>query len=157
MKIFEELVSLLKEKNFTVSAAESCTGGMFASHIVSVPDASKVLKASFVTYSVDAKCKIVNVNSESVSVYGVVSENVAVQMAKGAAEAADSNVGVGITGYAGPATDENDSIVGTVCFGFFVNGKTVSTTKHFGNIGRNVVRELCVEYAATTLVSLLKA
>lgn len=157
MKIFEELVSLLKEKNFTVSAAESCTGGMFASCIVSVPDASKVLNASFVTYSVDAKCKIVNVNPETVSVYGVVSENVAVQMAKGAAEAADSNVGVGITGYAGPATDENDSTVGTVCFGFFVNGKTVSTTKHFGNIGRNVVRELSVEYAATTLVSLLKA
>lgn len=156
MNSFEILVNELINKGLKVSAAESCTGGLFASGIVSVPDASKVLAASFVTYSDEAKCKLVGVNKKTIDEFTVVSENVAVEMAKGAAENGFAEAGVGITGYAGPASDENDTLVGTVCFGFYVNGKTVSSTKHFGNIGRNAVRELSAIYAADTLLRLVK-
>ncbi|MBR3768124.1 MAG: CinA family protein [Clostridia bacterium] len=156
MNIFEELVKLLIEKKLTVSAAESCTGGRFASEIVSVPNASSVLEASFVTYSERAKTELVGVDADIINSFGVVSEKTAIEMAKGASEKAHSDIGVGITGYAGPSTDENDDTVGTVCFGFFVNGKTVSSTKHFGDIGRNAVRELSVIYAAQTLIKLIK-
>lgn len=153
MNIFEELVGLLINKKLYVSAAESCTGGLFASNIVSVPDASRVLASSFVTYSEEAKCTFVNVNPETISCFGVVSEQVALEMARGASVKSKAQVSVGITGYAGPGDDD---YVGTVAFGFVVCGKTLSSTKHFGNVGRNVVRELSVQYAASTLINLIR-
>ncbi len=156
MKEFEELVLLLKEKGLKISAAESCTGGMFASYLVGVPDASKVLSASFVTYSEQAKTKFAGVSPEVIEKFGVVSEKVAVEMAKGACKSAGCEVGLGITGYAGPASSPGDTDAGTVCFGFAVNGITVSAEKHFGDIGRNAVRELSVLYAANTLTGLIR-
>lgn len=156
MKEFEELVFLLKEKGLKISAAESCTGGMFVSYLVGIPDASKVLAASFVTYSEEAKTRFAAVNPETIEKFGVVSENVAVEMAKGVCKIAPSEVGVGITGYAGPAAFPDDPDAGTVCFGFAVNGVTVSSVKHFGDIGRNAVRELSVLYAANTLTGLIR-
>ncbi len=157
MNSFEILVNELIDHKMTISAAESCTGGLFASGIVSVADASKVFGASFVTYSNEAKMKLVNVKKETIENYGVVSENVALEMAKGAMSAASSEAGVGITGYAGPAVEANDTSVGTVCFGFCVRGKTLTATKYFGNAGRNVVRELSAVFAADTLTKLVKA
>lgn len=155
MTVFEELVDSLKKKGLTISAAESCTGGMFAANIVGVADASKVLKYSAVTYANEAKIKFAGVKSETIDKYGVVSESVAVQMAQGISENANSDIGVGITGFAGPSGGTDDIPVGTVCFGFYIKGRTISSTKHFGNIGRNPVRELSVYYAAKTLLMLL--
>ncbi len=157
MNVFEELVELLIKKEMKVTAAESCTGGLFSSSVVSVPDASKVLSAAFVTYSEDAKCRFADVPRELIDTFGVVSENVAVAMAKGACKNAGADASVGITGFAGPAYDENDTSVGTVCFGFCVNGRTLSATRNFGNIGRNAVRELSAIYAASTLIKLINS
>ena len=156
MNTFEEIVKILKEYNLKISCAESCTGGLFVSSIVAVPDASSVLQASFVTYSEQSKVKFVNVCEDTLLKYGVVSENVAVEMAKGVCDTAECDVGVAITGYAGPASCDEDKTVGTVCFGFCINGITVSSEKHFGDVGRNVVRELSCVYAADTLLKLLK-
>lgn len=153
--VFERLVKILIEKSIHISAAESCTGGLFASNIVSVPNASKVLSSSFVTYSDEAKINILSVPAMTIDEFGVVSENVAVDMAKGAVRLSGAEIGIGITGYAGPSYDENDDTVGTVCFGFFINGKTVSSTKKFGNIGRDVIRELSAAYAAQTIIGLI--
>ena len=100
--MFHELVNLLAQRGWTVCAAESCTGGLFAAGIVSVPDASKVLERSFVTYSEQAKTELVGVPPETIENFGVVSEETAAAMAEGAAAAAGADVGVGITGYAGP-------------------------------------------------------
>lgn len=155
MNNFEQLVYMLKNRKLYISAAESCTGGLFSAGIVSVPDASKVLSASFVTYSEEAKINILGVSAETIKTHGVVSEQVALEMAKKTAEISHSQVGVGITGYAGPGYDENDTDVGTVCFGFVFNGKTLSCTKKFGNPGRNVVRELAAQFAAITLVTFI--
>ncbi|MCQ2579624.1 MAG: nicotinamide-nucleotide amidohydrolase family protein, partial [Treponemataceae bacterium] len=79
----EELVELLIKKNMTISAAESCTGGLYAACIVSVADASKVFNQSFVTYTEEAKMKYPHVKKETIDKYSVVSEEVALEMAKG--------------------------------------------------------------------------
>lgn len=157
MNIYEELVSLLKEKKLKITFAESCTGGLLAAEVVSVPDASSVFDGSFVTYSNEIKCRFAGVSSDTIDSFGAVSENVAVEMAKGAAMNTGADVAVGVTGYAGPKKDENDTTAGTVCFGFTVNGKTMSSTRQFGDVGRNAVRELSAVYAAQTIIKLIKA
>lgn len=155
MTLEQRLVNMLIDKGFTVSFAESCTGGMCCSRLVNVSNASKVLNASFVTYANDAKIKFLGVSGSTIASYGVVSENVAEEMARSVAKVAESNVGVAITGIAGPTGGTDKKPVGTVCFGFCINGKCVTYTKHFGNVGRNEVRALSVEFVYTKLVELL--
>ena len=114
----EILVKILIEKGFTISFAESCTGGKMAGAVVDVSDASKVLNASFVTYSNEAKMKYLNVRSDTLETFGAVSEQTAKEMAEGVAKANDAEVGVGITGIAGPGGGTAEKPVGTVCFGY---------------------------------------
>lgn len=156
MKEFQDIVSLLIEKNLTIAAAESCTGGMFISHIVDIPDASRVLSSSFVTYSEEAKIRFAGVDARTIEKYGVVSENVAVEMAKGVSVTSHSDIGVGITGFAGQYITDEEDLSGLVCFGFYVNGVSVSSKKQFGDIGRNAVREAACIYSAKTLLTLIK-
>lgn len=88
--IAERVVNALIKHGLHISFAESCTGGLAAARIVDVPNASYVLDASFVTYANQAKVKFVNVAEESIAEHGVVSECVALSMAKGAAAAANA-------------------------------------------------------------------
>ena len=155
MTSVEQLVSILIDKKISISAAESCTGGMFISKLIDCPGTSEIIGASYITYSDDAKINTVGVKAETIKNFGVVSENTALEMAVGAMKTANSDIGVGITGFAGPFDDDNDPDAGKVCFGFSLKGKTVSSTKHFGNIGRNAVRELSCIYAVDTLIRLL--
>lgn len=150
-----ELVKRLIEKNYRISFAESCTGGLAAATLVSVADASKVLDVSFVTYANAAKIKYLGVKEQTIEEKGVVSEEVAAQMAAGVATEAGSQIGVGITGVAGPSGGTPDKPVGMVCFGFFVDGKVRTYTKQFGSIGRNEVRKKSVEFVYSTLLELL--
>lgn len=153
--MYQTVVSKLIEKNYHISFAESCTGGMACAALVSVPDASKVLDVSFVTYANEAKMQYLGVNETSIEEYGVVSEEVARQMAVGVAREAGSEVGVGITGVAGPGGGTKDKPVGMVCFGFYVNGKVETCTKQFGEIGRNEVRAKSVAFVYEILNSRL--
>lgn len=150
-----EVVKKLIEKNYRISFAESCTGGLAAATLVSVADASKVLDVSFVTYANAAKIKYLGVKEQTIEEKGVVSEEVAAQMAAGVAAEAGSQIGVGITGVAGPSGGTPDKPVGMVCFGFFVDGKVHTYTKQFGGIGRNEVRKKSVEFVYSTLLELL--
>ena len=150
-----KLVDKLIEKNYRICTAESCTGGMLSSLIVDVPNASGVMDMSFVTYANSAKTDLLGVDEKNISEYGVVSEAVAGQMAKGAAEKSGANVGVGISGIAGPGGGSDKKPVGTVCFGFYVEGDLVTKTCRFGDIGRNEVRKKSCEFAIDTLLSLL--
>lgn len=156
MNFSQQLINLLIEKKLKISAAESCTGGMLMSSLIGVAGSSAVIGASYITYSDEAKINTVGVKADTINNFGVVSENVALEMAKGAADTAGADIGVGITGYAGPAADENDTTVGTVCFGFYIKGKTLTSTKHFGDVGRNVVRELSCVYATDMLIRLVE-
>lgn len=76
-------------------------------------------------------------------------------MAIGIAHVNRANIGVGISGYAGPTGGTQEAPAGTVCFGFYINGSTMSTTKHFGNIGRDGVRIASVNYVYDYLAAML--
>lgn len=152
----EELVKILIEKGYTISFAESCTGGKAAAAIVDVADASRVLDVSFVTYANEAKMKYANVSSETLKKYGAVSEQVAGEMARGTAYANGADVAVGISGIAGPTGGTAEKPVGTVCFGYYVAGELTTETVIFPNEGRNVIRDMSVAHVMEQLISRLK-
>ena len=151
-----QLVNKLIDLNYKISFAESCTGGMVASSIVEVSDASKVLEMSFVTYASDAKISLLGVEKEVIDKYGVVSEEVAYQMAIGVKIKSNAHIGVGVTGIAGPSGGTVDKPVGMVCFGVTINAKTYTFTQKFGNIGRTNVRCKATEFIINKILELLE-
>lgn len=146
----EALIGLLKERNMTVTTAESCTGGMLMGTLVNVSGASDVISEGVVTYANEAKEKYLHVSHETLKAYGAVSEQTAYEMAKGAAEMAGADAAVGITGIAGPGGGTKEKPVGTVYIGCYVKG--VVTVKHYVFRGdRKKVREFSVNYAMDQL------
>lgn len=155
MALEEQVVDKLLKLGYHISFAESCTGGLCCGNLVNVTNASKVLDVSFVTYANEAKTEFLGVSTDTILKYGVVSEQVAYEMAAGVAQTAKSQVGVGITGVAGPGGGTDKKPVGMVCFGFSVNGSVKTYTMQFGEIGRNQVRKSSVEFVFQTLIELL--
>lgn len=151
----EQLVNKLIANNWHIACAESCTGGLIASRIVNVANASRVLDVSFVTYANEAKMKYLGVSKDTILQHGVVSEEVVFEMAAGVAKEAGSEVGIAVSGIAGPSGGTETKPVGMVCFGFYVNGKITTKTCRFGNPGRNEVRNLSTDYALKTALELL--
>jgi len=149
------VVEKLIEKSYHITFAESCTAGLAAGRLVNVPDASKVLDVSFVTYADEAKMKYLGVQKGTIEANGVVSEEVAGEMCEGAAKAMGAEVGVGVSGIAGPTGGTETKPVGMVCFGFYINGEIHTFTKQFGNLGRNNVREKSVQFIFEELLELL--
>ena len=142
----EELVNLLIEKKLHISFAESLTGGLCASKIISVSDASKIISESYITYQDSAKIKILNVPKEIVDKYTVISAECAYYMAKGLHEITDSDICVSLTGLAGPNGDGIHD-VGTVFIGIYYNNDCLIKSLKLGNLGRNVVREMAADEA----------
>lgn len=156
MNIFEELVNLLIEKQMAIASAESCTGGLFASHIVDVPDASKVLNASVVTYSNAAKVRYAGVSYDTIEKFGAVSEQVAGEMAEGIAKETSANVGVSFSGVAGPTGGTKEKPVGTVCVGCYIDGKLWTHTFHLDpTLSRTEIREQSTILLAEKVVEFL--
>ncbi len=122
MEANEKLVSLLKEKKLIISAAESVTGGKFISTLIEVPGASKIIDRSFIVYSDKAKTEVLGVNPELIKAFGIVSEEVALEMARRVKQISGSDIAVSTTGEAGPNPNEEGIIVGTVCFGVIIRG-----------------------------------
>lgn len=151
-----EAARLLKEKGYHIVFAESCTAGLAASRLVNVPSASSVIDVSFITYANEAKTRLLGVKEESIERFGVVSEEVAREMALGAAAAGDAEVGAAVSGIAGPTGGTPEKPVGTVAFAIAINGKADSWTAHFGDIGRNAVRNASAEYLYMRLVKALR-
>ena len=146
MENAEKLVNLLIEKKLHITTAESCTGGMVASRIVDVANASKVFNVAYVTYANEAKEKYLNVDSKTIEKYGVVSEEVTKQMAFGALKEANADISIVTSGIAGPTGGTEYKPVGMVCFGVGIKDNVYTSTKYFGNIGRNKVRSMATEY-----------
>lgn len=113
----QTLVKLLLEKGKKIAAAESCTGGMLAELITSVPGASGCLDCSMVTYSNEQKQKLLGVSAETLEKYGAVSEQTALEMSKGIRERSGADIGIGITGVAGPGGGTEEKPVGLVYVG----------------------------------------
>ena len=144
----EAVVDLLKEKNMTLSLAESCTGGAVAARIVNVPGASEVLMCGYVTYTNRAKRECLGVKKSTLKKEGAVSAKCAKEMAKGGAKAAKTDVCLSVTGLAGPGGGTEETPVGTVFMGCTCAGRTTTREFHFtGN--RSRIRGQAVAQALT--------
>ena len=151
----EVVVENLAKRHYTIAAAESCTAGLFTGRLVNVAGASDVLNESFITYSNDAKIKYLGVKEETLKSVGAVSEETARQMAEGVAKTANADVGVGITGLAGPGGETKTKKAGLVYIGVSVHGVT-TVKKHQFKGNRQKVREVAVSRALTMVRLALK-
>jgi len=114
---------LLKEKNMTVSFAESCTGGMISSRLTNVPGVSSVFMNSIVTYSNEAKMKFLNVKEDTLNKFGAVSSETALEMAKGIQKVSGTDIGISVTGVAGPDGGTVEKPVGLFYIGIAIRDK----------------------------------
>ena len=154
MRREEELVNKLTNNRYTITVAESCTGGLLAGTIVNVSGSSEVFHCGFVTYANEAKEKYAHVRPDTLEKFGAVSEETAAEMAEGCAEEARADVGLSTTGIAGPGGGTEDTPVGLVYIGCYVNGKT-AVERHVFAGERRQVREMAVEAALYLLERML--
>ncbi len=152
MSKIKTLGEILKLKNIKISGAESCTGGMVAAEITSVDGISAVFNESFVTYSNDAKHRNLGVSLEILEKFGAVSEECAGEMAQGAAARSGADIAFSVTGIAGPTGGTKEKPVGTVCFGVFFKGVTLTRTAHFKG-DRESVRRSSVDFVIDMMLS----
>ena len=141
------LVGKLKQCGMSVSVAESCTGGLVTAAITSVSGASAVLQYSAVTYANRIKEQVLGVRGETLRQYGAVSAQTACEMAAGIASAADADLGLAVTGIAGPTGGTAEKPVGTVyiaaCFKGVCQWEHLSLLKECG-IDREAIRTASV-------------
>ena len=109
---------LLIEKNFTISCAESCTGGLLTSTLTDAAGSSNYVKGAIVSYTNEIKNSILKVKAETLEKFSAVSEETAREMAENVREIFKTDIGVGITGYAGPGGGTKNNPVGTVYISF---------------------------------------
>lgn len=129
----EALVKELIKQSKHIASAESCTGGYVAKRITNVSGSSEVLDGSIVTYANRVKEKFVNVSRETLSKYGAVSRETAIEMARGVRKLFDADIGVSTTGIAGPTGGTPDKPVGTVFVGVSTEAYEEVRELHIGN------------------------
>ncbi|MEK7449668.1 MAG: CinA family nicotinamide mononucleotide deamidase-related protein [Planctomycetota bacterium] len=142
---------LLLKKNLSVALAESCTGGLITHKLTNVPDISRSLKESIICYSNDSKIKRLRIPSHFIKKYGAVSREIAGLMARNAARLAKTDIGLGVTGLAGPSGGTVLKPVGLVYIALYFNGKI--TVKSYNFQGP---REVIKERTANAALNLLR-
>ena len=149
---FEQVVGdELRKRGLTLSVAESCTGGLLSKRITDLPGASDYYKGGVCSYSNEVKMKLLGVKKETLDAYGAVSSQTAEEMAAGVARALDTDIGVGITGIAGPGGATEDKPVGLVYISVYVQGELL-TKKTTNALGRDRVRN----QAASTALDMIR-
>ena len=150
------LAEILLSRNWTVSLAESCTGGLVSATLTELAGSSEWFERGYITYSNEAKTECLEVPARLIESHGAVSELVAKAMAEGARINSGSDVAISITGIAGPSGGTAEKPVGTVCFGWATENQTLTKTMHF-NGDRQAVRQQATEFALTELIALLRS
>ena len=127
-----------------VAVAESCTGGLVTAAITEIPGSSAMFEAGYITYSNEAKLKLLGVSSDVLETFGAVSIAVAWGMARGALEKTEADVAVAITGIAGPEGGSEKKPVGTVVFACATRdgdpNEVAADSRNFGDLGRGGIR-----------------
>lgn len=141
----ETVVNQLTEKKMTISAAESCTGGLFAKMITDVSGSSAVLCESYVTYANEAKEKILGVSRKTLAEHGAVSPETAEEMARGLYRVSGSDVCVCFTGIAGPGGGTKEKPVGLVYVGLCFDGKCEVYKFNMSGNRERVRTNVCIE------------
>jgi nicotinamide-nucleotide amidase len=142
---------LLKNKCF-LATAESCTGGLLASAITSIPGSSQWFERGFITYSNEAKEEMLGVKRISLNQFGAVSESVVKEMAEGACSHSHAQLSMAITGIAGPDGGSLEKPIGTVWFGFRnLDGKTQTSHQCFTG-SRQAIQEAAAVFALQYMI-----
>lgn len=155
----QDVVQYMIERNFSLSAAESCTGGLLCSAVTSVAGASRIFEYGAVTYSNRVKEMLLGVSPEIIEKYGVVSAETASSMSNAVKKLSGSDFGVGITGLAGPASETDTLPVGTVFISIAYKDRTITENLRLyelGSFDRNINRLLTVAFVLEELQSLIR-
>ena len=151
-----QLAQYLTERNLTVAAAESCTGGLLAGALTSLPGSSQWFQAGLVTYQLDAKTRLLGVPADLLAQRGAVNENVARLMAQGALTASGADLAIATTGLAGPEGDGTAVPVGTLWIAWAGSGGWTDAQCFELHEPRAAFREAAVELAITGLLKRLR-
>lgn len=135
----------LKSQKRILATAESCTGGMIGSAVTAVPGSSEVYEYGFVTYSNEAKQKLLGVSAETLSLFGAVSAETVCEMAEGALNVSGADIAVSVSGIAGPGGGTDDKPVGLVYIGFAQKGEKTEFFKLLLSGTRDSVRRQTVD------------
>jgi competence/damage-inducible protein CinA-like protein len=155
-ELLEEVVGrLLIEKSLTLATAESCTGGLLASRITDVPGSSTYFLEGIVSYSNEAKEKMLGVPVSLLEAHGAVSTPVAEAMASGVRKLSGSDIGIGISGIAGPGGGTAEKPVGTVYIGLDVKGVGTSSQKYQFSGSREQIKIVSSEKALDMIMKFL--
>ena len=139
-----KIVRLLTKKKLAVSFAESCTGGLLASSITSISGSSKVFNMGLVTYSNNAKVKLLQVPKKTITKYGAVSYETCISMVKSLSKISKSNISISITGIAGPNGGTKEKPVGLVYIGLKKGSKIIIRKNLFKNKKRISIQKKTV-------------
>lgn len=150
--IARRLIEDFTRRELTIATAESCTGGLVAGALTEIAGSSAVVLCGFVTYSNEAKHRMLGVPLETLNQFGAVSRQTAVAMAQGALANSGAALSVAITGIAGPGGGSVEKPVGLVHFAAARHGgEEIARERRFGDIGRSAVRERSVRVALDML------
>ena len=145
------VVDLITGNGLTVSTIESCTGGLLAGRLISVPGVSDAFKSGLITYSNKSKRKLAGVKKNTLDKYGAVSEQTAAEMVKGVAALTKTDIAVATTGIAGPGGGTPEKPVGLVYIACYVCGNVTVTEHHF-----NGTRQKIRDNAVTSALNLMR-
>tara|TARA_B100000003_G_scaffold182032_1_gene174238 strand:+ start:96 stop:557 length:462 start_codon:yes stop_codon:yes gene_type:complete len=152
----KSLIRVLSKKKLKISFVESCTGGLLASTITSISGASKVFNLGLVTYSNQAKIKVLKVNKNIINKYGAVSRECCIEMVKNLSKISKANINVSITGIAGPKGGTKEKPVGLVYIGLKKGNKTQIIKCLFKNKKRSLIQKAAVEKALELVLRIAK-
>ena len=158
--IVTTLAEILRSKNWKIAAAESCTGGLVCANLTEIAGSSQWFERGYITYSNEAKMECLGVSGRLLETFGAVSEEVAKAMAEGAQVNAGVNVGISITGIAGPSGGSADKPVGMVCFAWAIRNAAGENIVHAKTMlfdgNRHDIREQACNYVLSELAKLLE-
>ncbi|MBQ4092175.1 MAG: CinA family protein [Firmicutes bacterium] len=149
-----EIVEKLIERGIVVATAESCTGGLISSTITDVPGSSAIFGYGMVTYSNEAKMKILGVKEDTLKQFGAVSKETAYEMAEGLKKVSSADVSISVTGIAGPGGGSEEKPVGLVYMGIATK-EGIFTKKNLFNGDRDEIRKQTVHTALNLIAEKL--
>ena len=155
-KLSQKLVKLLRKKGLKISFAESCTGGLLSSAITSISGSSKVFTIGLITYSNQAKIKILKVPKKIIAKYGAVSYETCLSMVKNLDKISKTDICLSITGIAGPKGGARQKPIGLVYIGIKKGNKTLIKKHLFKNKKRLAIQKTAVNEALGLILTFVK-
>ncbi|MEO0674219.1 MAG: nicotinamide-nucleotide amidohydrolase family protein [Pseudomonadota bacterium] len=152
LRVAADIIASATAHAVQITTAESCTGGLIMGALTDIPGSSAVIDRGFITYSNTAKARLLNVPAQTLRDHGAVSEPTVQAMATGAAQLANAQISIAVSGIAGPGGGSAEKPVGTVCFGFVLPDADANTlvrtqTCLFDGADRSIIRAQSVHYA----------